>query len=94
MAVRPILYEFLQSAATARASEPLDDLENPQRTGKLDPAERIVEHRFRPVRVGPLAAARELEAVAWLNIRLQLINGGDWRTSFVLVGAPTTSLAA
>jgi predicted dinucleotide-binding enzyme len=49
---------------------------------------------FRPVRVGPLAAARELEAVAWLNIRLQMIDGGDWRTAFVLVGAPAVSLAA
>ena len=49
---------------------------------------------FRAVRVGPLAAARELEAVAWLNIRLQVLDGGDWRTSFVLVGAPAASLAA
>jgi hypothetical protein len=49
---------------------------------------------FRPVRVGPLAAGRELEAVAWLNIRLQLIDGGDWRTAFVLVGPPATSVAA
>jgi predicted dinucleotide-binding enzyme len=44
---------------------------------------------FRPVRVGPLAAARELEAVAWLNIRLQMVTAGDWRSSFVLVGAPS-----
>jgi 8-hydroxy-5-deazaflavin:NADPH oxidoreductase len=43
---------------------------------------------FRPVKVGPLAAARELEAMAWLNIRLQMISNGSWRSSFVLVGAP------
>lgn len=49
---------------------------------------------FRPVVVGPLAAARELEALAWLNIGLQLRNGGDWRSSFVLVGAPAGSVAA
>ena len=49
---------------------------------------------FRPVRVGPLAAARELEAIAWLNIRLQLIDNGDWRTAVVLVGAPAISVAA
>jgi predicted dinucleotide-binding enzyme len=48
---------------------------------------------FRPVHVGPLAASRELEAVAWLNIRLQMIDGGDWRTAVVLVGAPAASLA-
>jgi hypothetical protein len=49
---------------------------------------------FRPVRVGPLAAARELEALAWLNIRLQMIDNGDWRTAVVLVGAPAISVAA
>ncbi|HEX8940767.1 MAG TPA: NAD(P)-binding domain-containing protein [Candidatus Limnocylindrales bacterium] len=49
---------------------------------------------FRPVRVGPLAAARELEALAWLNIRLQMVAGGDWRTAFVLVGAPSGSQGA
>jgi 8-hydroxy-5-deazaflavin:NADPH oxidoreductase len=49
---------------------------------------------FRPVRVGPLAAARELEAMAWLNIRLQMLNEGTWQTSFVLVNPPETALAA
>ena len=48
---------------------------------------------FRPVNVGPLAAARELEAMAWLNIRLQMITGGDWRSAFVLLGAPATATA-
>jgi predicted dinucleotide-binding enzyme len=43
---------------------------------------------FRPVYVGPLARARELEAVAWLNISLQMQAGGDWRTAIALVGAP------
>ena len=32
---------------------------------------------FRPVHVGPLAAARELEAMAWLNIRMQMLTGGQ-----------------
>lgn len=49
---------------------------------------------FRPVRVGPLTAARELEALAWLNIRLQMIAGGDWRTTPVLVGPPETTTHA
>jgi predicted dinucleotide-binding enzyme len=48
---------------------------------------------FRPVHVGPLAVARELEALAWLNIRLQMTTGGDWRSSFVLVGAPAAAVA-
>jgi 8-hydroxy-5-deazaflavin:NADPH oxidoreductase len=49
---------------------------------------------FRPVRVGPLAAARELEAMAWLNIRLQMLNRGSWQTSFVLVAPPDAAIAA
>ena len=48
---------------------------------------------FRPVYVGPLAAARELESLAWLNIRLQLITNGSWQTAYVLVGAPEAALA-
>jgi 8-hydroxy-5-deazaflavin:NADPH oxidoreductase len=43
---------------------------------------------FRPVCVGPLARARELEAIAFLNISLQMQTGGDWRTVIALVGAP------
>jgi NADPH-dependent F420 reductase len=49
---------------------------------------------FRPVRVGPLAAARELESLAFLNIRLQLIAGGAWQTAVVLVAPPEAALAA
>ena len=49
---------------------------------------------FRPVNVGPLAAARELEALAFLNIRLQMLTNGSWQTSVVLVNAPEAALAA
>jgi hypothetical protein len=49
---------------------------------------------FRPVWVGPLAAANELEALAWLNIRLQMINDGAWNTAIKLVDAPQKALAA
>lgn len=49
---------------------------------------------FRPVKVGPLAAARELEALAWLNIRLQLLSGGSWQTAYVLVAPPDAAIAA
>lgn len=48
---------------------------------------------FRPVRVGPLAAARELESLAWLNIRLQLLNGGAWQTAYVLVSPPEAAVS-
>jgi NADPH-dependent F420 reductase len=43
-----------------------------------------------PVDVGPLARARQLEALAFLNIALQVANGGDWRSGWKLVGAPET----
>lgn len=49
---------------------------------------------FRPIHVGPLAAARELEAMAWLNIRLQMITGGTWQTAFVLVSPPAAATAS
>ncbi len=43
---------------------------------------------FRPVDVGPLARARQLETLALLNMQMQVQFGGDWRTAFVMVGAP------
>jgi predicted dinucleotide-binding enzyme len=49
---------------------------------------------FRPVQVGPLAAARELESLAWLNIRLQMLSGGAWQTSYALVAPPEAAIAA
>jgi len=49
---------------------------------------------FRPVCVGPLAAARELEALAFLNIRLQMISNGSWDTSIKLVDVPVEAVAA
>ena len=47
---------------------------------------------FRPVHVGPLAASRELEAMAWLNIRMQMLTGGHWNTAFVMVDPPEAAL--
>jgi 8-hydroxy-5-deazaflavin:NADPH oxidoreductase len=47
---------------------------------------------FRPVHVGPLAASRELEAMAWLNIRLQMVSDGNWNTAFALVSPPEAAL--
>ena len=49
---------------------------------------------LRPIDAGPLAAARELETLAWLNIALQLRTGGNWNSSFVLIGAPEKAIAA
>jgi 8-hydroxy-5-deazaflavin:NADPH oxidoreductase len=48
---------------------------------------------FRPVKVGPLSAAAELEAMAWLNIRLQMLANGSWNSAFVLVAPPAAAIS-
>ena len=48
---------------------------------------------FRPINTGALRMARQLEALAWLNMSFQLRTGGDWQSSFVLVGAPAGLVA-
>jgi 8-hydroxy-5-deazaflavin:NADPH oxidoreductase len=47
---------------------------------------------FRPVYVGPLARARELEAMAFMNIQLQMNAEGDWRTSYSLLNPPKAAV--
>jgi predicted dinucleotide-binding enzyme len=47
---------------------------------------------FRPVYVGGLSMAQQMEAMAGLNIQLQIATKGDWRSSFVLVGAPEAAI--
>jgi predicted dinucleotide-binding enzyme len=47
---------------------------------------------FRPVYVGPLARANEMEAMAFLNIFLQAHHGGDWKSTFTLVDAPAKAI--
>jgi len=56
-------------------------------------AELLRSIGFRPVYVGPLVRARELEAIGFLNIALQMSAQGDWRSAFNLVGAPKSSVA-
>jgi 8-hydroxy-5-deazaflavin:NADPH oxidoreductase len=41
---------------------------------------------FNPVDAGELKMARELEALAWLNISLQLRHGWSWQAGWKLVG--------
>jgi predicted dinucleotide-binding enzyme len=55
-------------------------------------AELIRSIGFRPVFAGGLPVAAQLEAMAGLNIQLQIATKGDWRSSFVLVGAPQGAL--
>ena len=41
-----------------------------------------------PVAVVPLSLARHLEGLAYLNITLNMANGGSWQSIWRLVGAP------
>ncbi len=61
-------------------------------TARSEVGRLIESFGFRPVYVGPLARARELEAIAFLNISLQLQAQGDWRTAVTLVGAPKAAV--
>jgi NADPH-dependent F420 reductase len=61
---------------------------------KATVAELLRSMGLRPVDAGPLAEARALEAIAWLNISLQLRNGGSWKTTVSLVNPPEQALAA
>ena len=47
---------------------------------------------LRPIDAGPLARARELEALAWLNIALQGSLGNGWHTGWKLVGVPVGAI--
>ena len=46
-----------------------------------------------PVDVGPLVRARQLEGLAFLNIALNIANGGSWQSAWKLVGAPLAPAA-
>jgi NADPH-dependent F420 reductase len=49
---------------------------------------------LQPVDVGPLARARQLEGLAFLNITVNIANNGSWQSGWKLVGAPATTKAA
>jgi 8-hydroxy-5-deazaflavin:NADPH oxidoreductase len=54
----------------------------------------VAELGFRPVDAGPLAMARSLEALAWLNIYLNMSHAGSWQAGWKLVEpAPVAAVA-
>jgi len=50
--------------------------------------ELVASIGLHPVDVGPLARARQLEGLAFLNISLNVANGGSWQSAWKLIGAP------
>ncbi len=61
-------------------------------TAREKVAQLLSSMGFRPVWVGPLSRARELEAMGFLNIALQMVTNGEWQTTFTLVAPPKASL--
>ncbi len=59
-------------------------------TAKASVLDLVASIGLEPVDVGPLARARQLEGLAFLNITLNVVNGGSWQSGWKLVGAPAT----
>jgi NADPH-dependent F420 reductase len=57
-------------------------------------AELLRSAGFRPVDAGSLDAARQLEAMAFLNISMQMAFNGEWRSAFVIVNPPEAAAKA
>jgi NADPH-dependent F420 reductase len=81
------------TALAARQADPVVDgvALDGYLAGDDDLAKRIVAELlgsigFRPLDVGPLVMARALEAMALLNISLQIRNNWPWQAGFKLVG--------
>jgi NADPH-dependent F420 reductase len=49
---------------------------------------------LRPIDVGPLVRARQLEGLSFLNMALNIANGGSWQSGWKLVGAPAAKVPA
>jgi NADPH-dependent F420 reductase len=63
-------------------------------TAKAKVLDLVASIGLTPVDVGPLSRARQLEGLAFLNITLNMANGGSWQSGWKLVGAPIATPAA
>ena len=52
--------------------------------------ELVASVGLNPVDVGPLSRARQLEALSFLNMALNITSNGTWQSGWKLVGAPAT----
>jgi NADPH-dependent F420 reductase len=60
-------------------------------SAKVKVLELVRSIGLRPIDVGPLVRARQLEALAFLNMALNIVNDGSWQSGWKLVGAPATA---
>ena len=88
------LFGSVQSNPTAQG-QPADVLvATDDETARATVSELASSSGFRPVVAGPLDAARQMEALAFLNIRMQMQSQGDWQSVVVILGAPPAAIAA
>ena len=52
--------------------------------------ELVASVGLNPVDVGPLSRSRQLEALSFLNMALNITRNGTWQSGWKLVGAPAT----
>jgi len=88
------LFSSIQAQPALAGAVPDGLLAGDDAVAKRTVAELVRSIGIRPVDAGTLADARSLEALAWLNIGLQLRNGGSWNTAIVLVNPPEKAIAA
>jgi NADPH-dependent F420 reductase len=86
------VFASLQANPTSNG-EPVDGLVAGDDEQAKETVLKIVgEMGFRPVDVGPLARAKELEAMAYLNIMLQVTMKGTWNSSWKLLSPPAKAV--
>lgn len=59
-------------------------------TARAKVLELIASIGLKPIDVGPLSRAQQLEQLAFLNIALNATNGWSWQSGWKLVGAPAS----
>jgi len=59
-------------------------------TAKARVLDLVASIGLNPVDVGSLDRSRQLEGLAFLNITLNIANGGSWQSGWKLVGAPAS----
>jgi 8-hydroxy-5-deazaflavin:NADPH oxidoreductase len=63
-------------------------------TAKIKVLDLVHSMGLTAVDAGPLARARQLEGLAFLNISMNIVNNGTWRSGWKLVGAPVKAPVA